>query len=170
MIPGHLRVSQCKMAILQYFGKTAEQTGFNWKLILRPLEIFALLLIHLCKRNGNFCLSLDSCQSLAGKQNTTQLLSGDSSSCSVETFGVHGGEQCWASIASVTPLVRLVRCFSASGLRQFLHKQFVQPLRALLWSYFCLNRNKTLLKNSYWTWVKGMEKSWSLKSWKNKGH
>lgn len=131
MIPEHLRVSQCKMAILQYFGKTAEQTGSNWKWILRSLEIFSLLLIDLCKRNGNFCLSLDSCQSLSGKQNTTQLLSGDLSSCSVETFGVHGGVQYWASIASVTLLVRLAHGLSASGLRQFLHKQFVQPLRAL---------------------------------------
>lgn len=70
MISEHLRISQCKMATLRSFGKTAEKAGSDWKWIPRLLEIFSLLLMHLCKRNGNFCLLLDSCQSLAGKQNS----------------------------------------------------------------------------------------------------
>lgn len=131
MISEHQRVSQCKMAALQYLGKRAEKAVFDWKWISRPLEIFSLLLMHLCKRMGNFCLSLDSRQSLAGKQNTTQLLSRDSSSYSVGTFGVYRGEQCWDSIASMALLVSLTRCLSASGLRQLLDKQFVLSLRAL---------------------------------------
>lgn len=75
MISEHLRVSQCEMAALQHLGKRAEKAVFDWKLISRPLEIFSLLLMHLRKRIGNFCLSLDSHQSLAGKRSTTQLLS-----------------------------------------------------------------------------------------------
>lgn len=122
MISEHLKVSQCKMAILQWFGKRAEKAGFDWKWIPRPLEIFSLLLIHRWKRNGNFYLSPHSCQSLAGKQNTTQLLSGDLSSYSLETFDVRDAEQCWASTASVAPLVGLAHCVSASGLRQLLDK------------------------------------------------
>ena len=67
----------------------------------------------------------------AGKQNTMQLLSRDWSLYSVETFDVRGGEQCWASTTSVALLVGLARCLIASGLRQFLDKQFVLSLRAL---------------------------------------
>lgn len=113
MIYAHLRVSQCKMPALQYLGKRVEKAVFDWKWISRPLEIFSLLLMHLCKRIGNFCLSLDARQSLAGKQSTTQLLSRALSSYSAGTFGVHGGELCWDSTASMALLVRLARCLSA---------------------------------------------------------
>lgn len=131
MISEHLRVPLCKMATLQYLGKRAEKAVFDWKWISRPLEIFSLLLMHLCKRIGNFCLSLDSRQSLAGKQSTAQLLPRVLSTYSAGAFDVHGGEQCWDSTTSVALLVGLTCHLSASGLRQLLDEQFVLSLRAL---------------------------------------
>lgn len=82
------------MAALQYLGKRAEKAALDWKWISRPLEIFSLLLMHLCKRIGNFRLSLDSRQSLAGKQSTTQLFPRAWSPSSAGAFRVHEGEQC----------------------------------------------------------------------------
>lgn len=109
----------------------AEKVSSDWKWAPRPLEIFPLLLKHLCKRDGYFYPPLDSCQSLAGKQNRAQLLWRGLSSYWFETFGVHGGEQCWASTASMVPSAGAALNLSAADPKQLLGKQRVLSLRAL---------------------------------------
>lgn len=108
-----------------------------WYIYVREMGIFVLQLIYIWaleSRTQHNC-----CQ--------------ETSSYSVEIFDVHGGEQHWATIASMASLARPACCLSVSGLRQLLDKQFVLSLRAL--PCHVSTWTKTLRKNSYWTCVNG---------------